>query len=288
MRGLFFGLGILILTVFAASISQSPVPYGDNPAVGQTLKLGDIDLYYEEYGSGDPLLIVHGNGGSIKDMAPQIEPFSKSHRVIVADSRGHGKTKLGDGALTYEKITADLKALLNHLNIAKTDIIGWSDGGVVGLHMALGHPETVGKMVIFGANLFPGEPAIYPWLVEPMQQWDQAIVEGLKEDPESEGWKLQRQHVDLMMKMTPITKEMLKEIKAPTLVAAADKDALTNHHTVDIFEGLPNAHLAILPGATHWEPLRNPTLFNQLASDFLSKPYARPTSQEIALGEGQE
>ncbi|MEX0298669.1 MAG: alpha/beta fold hydrolase [Kordiimonas sp.] len=262
------------------ALADKAAEYGSNASIGKYLQLPDISLYYETYGDGAPILIIHGNAGSIKDMAPQISHFSKNRRVIVADSRGHGKSGLGKDPLTYEKITADLIKLLDHLGIEKTDIIGWSDGGIVGLHMAMSHPGRLEKLVTFGANLFAGEPAIYPWLNGPLEAWKSAIEAGLASDPSSPEWTIQDQHYKLLMNMTPISKDMLRKITTPTLVIAADRDAITNHHTVEIFEALTNAHLAVLPGSTHWAPMQQPALFNQLTENFLEEPYKRPSSRD--------
>ncbi len=278
MRFILFYLSWVIISFGA--YADEPAEFGSNANLGQYLRLPDISLYYEIYGAGAPLLIIHGNAGSIKDMAPQISHFAKHRQVIVADSRGHGKSGLGEGPLTYEKITSDLIKLLDHLNVEKTDIIGWSDGGIVGLHMAMGHSDRINKLVTFGANLFAGEPAIYPWLNGPLEAWKSAIKAGLEADPTSAEWNIQDQHYKLLMDMTPITKDMLKKMTTPTLIIAADRDAITNHHTVEIFEALPNAHLAVLPGSTHWAPMQQPALFNQLTSNFLENPYQRPSSRD--------
>lgn len=265
---------------FVQATEKPVLPYGSNTEVGNILELSDTNLYYEIYGAGEPLLIIHGNAGSLKDMATQIAYFSKDHQVIAADSRGHGKSDLGKNTLTYEQITADFIALLDHLELEKINVLGWSDGGIVGLHLAMTYPKRIQKLIAFGANLFAGEPAIYPWLKGPLAAWDSAISAGLNMDPKSAEWQLQRQHHDLLMKMTPITPAMLKKVETPTLIIAADRDAITNYHTVDIFEALPNAHLAIMPGGTHWAPMKQSDLFNGLVSDFLTKPFQRPTTRD--------
>ncbi len=213
-------------------------------------------------------------------MAAQIEYFSQSYNVIIADNRGHGKSGLGNQPLTYEKINSDLIALLDHLKIKKTNIIGWSDGAVVGLHIASKYPTRVNKLVSFAANLFAGEPAIYPWLDRALRHNGATIQDGLKKNPNDTELQHQKQIYDLMMNMTPITPIMLQQITAPTLVMAGDSDAITNHHTVDIFEHIPNAHLAIMPGQTHFMPMINPEVFNNITAAFLITPYKRPTTME--------
>jgi pimeloyl-ACP methyl ester carboxylesterase len=136
--GLIIGLTILIPK---NSIAQHPfnldfkIPYGDNPEAGKYVKVNGINLYYESYGEGKPLMLIHGNGGSIINMGYQIEYFSTKYKVIIPDCRGRGKSEMNTDSLTYDLITADLVALLESLNIDSCNIIGWSDGGIIGLLM---------------------------------------------------------------------------------------------------------------------------------------------------------
>ena len=280
-------LHIIILIVFTSSITASAqevsTSYGVSAQAGHSLQINGIDLYYESYGEGDPLLLIHGNGQSIGSMAAQIEYFSASYNVIIADTRGHGKSEMGEGVLTYEQITEDLMGLLDHLKIGSVPIIGWSDGGVVGLHIASKYPSRVNKLVTYGANTYAGGASVYPWLIQMLKGLDANIVDGLKKEPNSADLLHQKQLNDLMMQMTPITPAMLQRITAPTLIMAGDKDAITNRHTIEIFEQIPNAHLAIMPGQTHLMPVTNPKAFNKVAADFLKMPFKRPTTKAAFL-----
>ncbi len=127
----------------------SPVPYGDNKDAGNYALLNGIRLYYEIYGKGDPLILLHGNGGNIKGMEHQIEYFSKQYRVIAMDCRGRGKSELGKDSLTYMQMTKDVASLLDYLQVDSTYIIGRSDGGIIGLLMGIYFPEKVKKIAAF-------------------------------------------------------------------------------------------------------------------------------------------
>jgi pimeloyl-ACP methyl ester carboxylesterase len=105
-------------------------------------------MYYEVYGQGAPLLMIHGNGGSIKSLENQIPYFSKKYQVIIADSRAHGKSIDNNDSLSYEMMTDDLNALLDALHIDSCNVIGWSDGGVEGLLLAIRHPKKVKKLAV--------------------------------------------------------------------------------------------------------------------------------------------
>ena len=117
---------------------------------------------YETYGAGEPLLLVHGNGGQIRHLAAQIDHFRKRYRVIAMDSRDHGNSADSPGPLTYEKMTADLAALIDHLKLGPVNVLGWSDGGIEALLLAMHYPAKVKKIAAMAANLNPGPSALHP------------------------------------------------------------------------------------------------------------------------------
>ena len=119
-------------------------------------------MYYEEYGKGAPLLIIHGNGGSINNFLYQIPYFEQKYHVILADSRAQGKSVDKGDSLSYEMITDDLNALLETLHLDSCYVIGWSDGGIDGLLLAIRHPDKVKKLAVTGANLWPDSTAVNP------------------------------------------------------------------------------------------------------------------------------
>jgi len=133
--------------------TTSVIPYGSNSAAGHTFTHDGVRLYYEVYGSGEPLLMVHGNGGSIGDLAAQIAHFRQRFKVIAMDSRDQGKSADSKEKLTYEKMTDDLAALLDHLKSEPVNVLGWSDGGIEALLLGIRHPAKVKKLVAMAANL---------------------------------------------------------------------------------------------------------------------------------------
>src|ERR1700730_7896915 len=162
-RIVFFKTVLVILIAFCSrdiTHAQLPdlkfaIPYGSNQAIGKYADLNGIKMYYEIYGQGKPLLLIHGNGGSIKNMGFQIQYFSRYYRCIIGDSRAHGKSGVGEGRLTYEQMADDWAALLDNLKIDSAYVIGWSDGGILGLLLAIHHPKKVSKLAAMGANLWP-------------------------------------------------------------------------------------------------------------------------------------
>lgn len=144
-----------IVAAEAQNKNTSAINYGSNATAGKYISTRGIKFYYEVYGKGEPLLLIHGNGGSINNFKYQIPYFSKYYKVIAIDSRAQGKsTDYGD-SLTYEMMADDFNAVLDSLHIDSAYVIGWSDGGINGLLLALRHPEKVKKLAETGANLIP-------------------------------------------------------------------------------------------------------------------------------------
>nr|WP_261361448.1 alpha/beta hydrolase [Aeoliella straminimaris] len=225
------------------------------------------------------MLLIHGNGASIRAMGYQIACFSPNYQVIVADSRGHGQSEMGPGTLTYEQMAEDANALLDHLALEKVAVLGWSDGGNIGLLLAMHHPEKVSKLAIMGSNLHP--LGAHQYAFDSMTAVEQEIDEMIAMKDDSEPWEIKKQHVQLCTKHPHIQVGNLKRIAAPTLVMAADRDVIRNAHTLEIFEGIPSSQLCIFPGATHMIPWEDPTRFNDAAKRFFDQPFARPDTKQF-------
>ncbi|MHB8874709.1 MAG: alpha/beta fold hydrolase, partial [Myxococcaceae bacterium] len=121
-------------------------------APGRHADVDDVRLYYEVTGSGPPLLVLHGGGGSSRSFTENIASLSKQFTVIAPDSRGHGRSTDSAKPLTYPRMGEDMAELLKQLNLGPVFVLGWSDGGNMGRHLAVHHPELVRKLVVFGAN----------------------------------------------------------------------------------------------------------------------------------------
>lgn len=256
-----------ILTGF--TYAQSEPAYGNNPKAGQYIKLRGINMYYETYGTGKPLLIIHGNGGSIKDFTKQVPYFSKEYKVILADSRAQGKTIDTGDSLDYNMMADDIDALLNHLKLDSCYVIGWSDGGVNGLLLAIRHPEKVKKLAITGANLWPDSTAVEPGLFV----WLAGMVDTLKMTKKTPEEQNQYKLLEMMTREPNITLQQLHTIKCPTLVIGGDHDALLPRHTLLIAENIPQSYLWILPNSGHATPINYSKQFNETIDDFFKTPY---------------
>lgn len=244
------------------------VKYGSNPAAGKTFTHDGVKLYYEVYGTGEPVLLVHGNGASIASFKAQIDYFRKRYQVIAMDSRDQGKSGDSPDKITYEKMTDDLAALLDHLKSPPVDVLGWSDGGIEALLLGIRHPEKVKKIAAMAANLNP--EGNYPETDDLMKLMKQYMPPG----DTAEGKRALR--VTQMMSDEPhIDPAALEAIMAPTLVLASDHDLIRDEHTLEIYHHIPNSQLCIFPNATHMVPYDDPELFNSTVDRFFRTPFVK-------------
>jgi pimeloyl-ACP methyl ester carboxylesterase len=250
--------------------THAPEPrYGMNPAAGRTFSHDGVSLYYETYGSGELLLVVHGNGGSIADLAAQIAYFSASYQVVAMDSRDQGQSGDSAGDLTYEKMSDDLAALLDHLNAGPAHVLGWSDGGIQALLLAIRHPAKVKSIIAMAANLNSTEEA-FP---SDVAAWLESYVEAISGNDTPEG-RREFKVASIMLSQPSISPESLQSVVAPALIIAGDRDLIRDEHTVDIYHHIPNSQLAIFPNATHMLPYDDPVVFNATVERFLRNPSA--------------
>jgi pimeloyl-ACP methyl ester carboxylesterase len=248
-------------------------PYGNNPEAGAYKKINGINLYYETYGSGKPLLFLHGNGGSIKGARNKIEYFKKYFRVIAIDNRGHGKSVDPSPHLTYVQMAKDVALLLDSLHLDSVYVSGQSDGGILGLLLAIDYPKKVSKVVTFGANIFPGKKAI-PDVI------DQMIMDTLRLTKNFQTRRL----FELMGEQPNITEKDLQKISCPFLLISGDRDVIRLEHSLTMFYNIKKSNLFIMPGATHFGSVEKPELYNAVVMDFFSKPFTMPSTVEMFTG----
>jgi pimeloyl-ACP methyl ester carboxylesterase len=269
---------LLALSITSASSAQTraaPKPavrYGANPAAGHTFVHDGLRLYYEVYGVGDPLLLVHGNGGSIADLRAQIAFFRTRYKVIAMDSRDQGKSADSPDKITYEKMTDDLAALIDHLKVGPVNVLGWSDGGIEALLLGIRHPAKVKKIAAMAANLNPTEDAVYPEVLGMVKQMVASVPAAAKETPEG---RRELKVTGMMLEEPHIEPQALETIKAPTLVLASDHDVIRDDHTLAIYHHIPNSQLAIFPNATHMIPFDDPPTFNATVDRFFRRPFVK-------------
>ena len=229
----------------------------------------DIQLHYIEQGQGQPLILLHGNGENCDFFKHQIAYFCNNYRVIAIDTRGHGKSPRGEKPFAIRQFVEDLKDCLSAINIAKSIILGFSDGGNIALEFALQYPERVEKLILNGANLYPsGVKAIYQWPIEVGYRMAKLFSN------KSEKAKKNAEMLGLMVNEPHIEPSELARLTMPVLVIAGTKDMIKESHTRLIYNSLPNAQLAIVEG-DHFVANKNAEAFNKAVERFLNAVFGK-------------
>ncbi|MET0241828.1 MAG: alpha/beta hydrolase [Flavitalea sp.] len=251
-------------------IQSKTIPiYGMDKKTGKYADVNGIKLYYEIYGTGQPMLVLHGNGGSISSASEFYKELSAKYKVIAIDSRGQGKSGDTDAPLTYDQMASDINALLEQINVDSAYIWGQSDGAILGLLIAKDYPKKVKKVVAFGSNIQPDSSAIFQWAIDGINK----IL--------SESKDIKEKKLNQMMKDFPqLQYEELAKIQAPVLVVAGDRDVIRPEHTLKIFQHIPKSQLFIVPGATHGASWEKKDLFLKIMYEFLDKPFTMPNTKD--------
>jgi pimeloyl-ACP methyl ester carboxylesterase len=267
---------VILVVPFCGTNVDAQIPateavhYGANPAAGKTFVHDGVQLYFELYGTGEPVLLIHGNGSSIGSLTAQIGYFRKHYQVIAMDSRDQGRSGDSPDKITYEKMTDDLAALLDHLKSPPVYVLGWSDGAVEALLLGIRHPEKVKKIAAMAANLYP--EGLHPQASELVKFMLAAIPPSQKETPEG---KRALKVTQMMLDEPHIEPKALEAITAPTLVLAADHDLILDEHTLEIYHHISNGELCIFPNATHAIPYDDPELFDSTVDRFFRTPFVK-------------
>jgi pimeloyl-ACP methyl ester carboxylesterase len=251
-----------------------PTPALPQPDSSGYAPVNGIRLWYAVFGQGEPVVFLHGGLANADYWGHQIAPVAQHHQVIVVDSRGHGRSTRDARPFGYDLMADDVVALLDFLNIRQAAIVGWSDGGIIGLDLAIRHPGRVSKLFAFAANTDPS-----------------GVVDGVEKNPtfaafiERAGREYKQQSatpgdyaafVDAISKMWATqpnwTAEQLSAIKLPVLVVDGDHDeAIKRPHTEQIAARIPGAGLLILPETSHFAFLQDPDQFTWHVVHFLSQ-----------------
>jgi pimeloyl-ACP methyl ester carboxylesterase len=268
----------ILLALLLTPAAKCQINYGSNEQAGKYADVNGIKIYYEIYGAGEPLLLLHGQGGSIQTFLLQIPELSKHFKVIAVDSRAQGKSTDSDKEITYALMASDMSALMDKLNLTSAYVVGWSDGGNIGLELALAQPQKVKKLVTFGAN-YTHENFMAPPDSVTMDPNDPRLLKTtpvlmkFKEGLDKLSPAVRKKLSDLVEKYPNLTVEQLKQIKVPVLVVVGDRDLIDLDQTVSLFRSLPHSQLLIVPGASHAVPIEQPELINSQVIKFLSTPF---------------
>ena len=239
------------------------------PGGARHADVNGVRIVYRVHGHGPKLLLLHGGGSQSLALARQILDFGRHYTVIAPDRRGHGgSTDTGD-TLSYHVMAEDMAALLDVLHLDRVDVMGWSDGAIVGLDLAIHHPGRVRKLVLFGANFTPEgvDPGVFADLRRAWAEDSVAAAADLSE-PLPIGARLHH----LWLTQPHYTLGELHSIACPTLVAVGDHDLPRLEHTIELAAAIPGAQLCVIPGATHAVLYERAELADEIVRQFLTAP----------------
>ncbi|MCF2128326.1 alpha/beta hydrolase [Strepomyces sp. STD 3.1] len=261
--------------------------------MGDYADLPGVRTWYESEGTGDPLVLLHGGFCTNDTWGAQRADLAAAYRVLLPERRAHGHTPDVDGPLTYQDMADDTVAFLETVVEAPAHLVGWSDGAVVALLVALARPDLVRRTVLIGANFRPaGECFVEPGMLDAMtpDSPDMAFFREMYEAVSPDGadhWPVVAlKMIDMWRTQPALTERELGRVTAPTLVMAGDDDLMTLEHTTALYRALPDARLAVLPGASHLVPLEKPALVNGLVLDHLGQEAAVETMMPVRRRSG--
>jgi pimeloyl-ACP methyl ester carboxylesterase len=230
-----------------------------------------IKLYYATYGAGAPVILLHGGAGNGDHWANQVTALATQFQVIVVDSRGHGRSTRDGKPITYALMADDLLALMDHLELGKAALVGWSDGGAIGLDLAIRHPERVSKLVAYGTNFNlagtqKGSGATFP------AYFARCAADYAKLSPTPGDYKgLQAALRPMWRSLPSYTNAQIASIKVPTLVLDGDHDEIIRQdHVKELAKLISGAKLVFIRDASHFALFQQPEAFNQAVMDFLT------------------
>lgn len=231
------------------------------------INVSEGSIYYETYGAGSPVLVLHGGLGSLESMSYQIMALSTSHYVVAPDSRGHGRSTDSSTSLSYSVMADDMLKILDRLQMRRVDVVGWSDGGIIGLDLAMRYPDRIRRLVAISANYdvnglveiprsvgeIPRRPLRYALFAADPAQWP----------------TLYRKVVTMWQTQPHYTLNDLMRIKAPTLIMAGERDIVKRQHTDELAKSISDSQEFIIQGGTHAAIYEKPEVANSRILMFL-------------------
>ncbi|HEX2907772.1 MAG TPA: alpha/beta hydrolase [Phototrophicaceae bacterium] len=273
-------LVLLSFTLVQVVLAQESTPESTPelpPATASGLApVNDIEVYYATYGdpANEPLLLLHGGLGNADYFVNQIPAFSEQYYVITMDSRGHGRSTMSEQQIGYALMASDVLALLDYLKIDATNLVGWSDGGIIGLDIAIHHPERLKKLVAYGANYNPsgvrtdiGDSERFNAYIE-MAAKDYARI-----SPNPDNFETFLANINNMWATEPnYTEDQMQSITVPTLILdGIEEEAIYPEHDLEMAKLIPTSDLVLLGGVGHFAMWENTEEFNDIILNFLSQ-----------------
>lgn len=277
-RRLFAVIALLMSfnSAFAGERWQSlpPTPAPVAGAQAGYAEVNGIRLYYSKVGHGSPVVLLHGGLGNADYWGFQAKALAARHTVISVDSRGHGRSTRDARPYGYDLMADDVIALLDQLKIPRADFVGWSDGAILGLDLAMRYPQRVGKVFAYAANTqtsgvkegVENNPTFAAYIERAGQEYTRL-------SPTPKEYPAFVEQIGHMWASQPNWSDAdLAKIKTPVLIVDGDHDeAIKREHTEYMAQAIPGAGLLILPNVSHFAFLQDPGLFNAALEHFLDE-----------------
>ena len=248
----------------------------DGSTIQDFVHAGELRTYYEAEGAGEPLLLLHGGFTPVEIMAPLSGILAQAFRVYRPERRAHGRTPDLEGPITYDLMARDTIAFMEAVGLPSAHLVGWSDGAVIALLVALQRPDLVNKMVLIGqyANMDGAQPELLAMKELPTMPdmlplaWKEMYSTLSPDGPEH--WSVVVDKFWTLYRTEPtIALSALSNIMASTLIIVGDRDFVTVEHAEAMQKTIPDARLEVVPGADHGLPLEKPDVVGSLVRDFL-------------------
>jgi pimeloyl-ACP methyl ester carboxylesterase len=234
-----------------------------------------IDAWYATHGSGEPLVYLHGGFGDARELDPALDAYTAHFRVFTPERRGHGRTPDVDGPYSFPGFAADTVAFLEQAVGAPADLVGYSDGATTALHVAVQRPDLVRRLVLISgqfhvdglqAGLLGGPDAVAEMVASPLAAtYGELSPDGVEHFP-----VVVAKVIEMARTGPTLTVEQLAGVAARTLVVSGDDDIVHLEHTLQLYRGIPDSELAVVPGTSHLLVAEKPELVTRLVLDFLT------------------
>jgi pimeloyl-ACP methyl ester carboxylesterase len=248
-------------------------PAMPEPASHGTVAVDGAEIYYAVFGKGAPVILLHGGLGNSDHWSNQVPALAEHYEVIAIDSRGQGRSTRTRAPVTYEKMANDVLAVMDKLEVPRASLVGWSDGGEIALKIAIEHPDRVDHLFVFGTNYDSNGS-------KPRGSRSSPTFSAYAAKSRADYIRMSRtprQFDELVDWLLPIwrnpmgfTKDQLRTIQAPTLVADGDHDeVIVLAQVQEMAQLIPHAQLAVLKDTSHFALWQDPADFNKMLLDFL-------------------
>lgn len=248
-----------------------PTPTLPTAAQSGLAPVNGIKIWYATFGQGEPVILLHGGLANSNYWGNQVRSLQDKYQVIVMDSRGHGRSSRDNKPYGYDLMASDVIGLMDHLKIPKATIVGWSDGAIIGLDLAMKHPDRVSKLFAFAANSDPSGVAD----ISKSKVFNAFIARAEKEyrelSPTPDGYKAFLTQIEKMWASQPHwTAKDLATIRVPTWIVDGDRDeAIKRPNTEFMAAKIPGAGLLLQPEVSHFSFIQDPEQFNDDVLHFL-------------------